>query len=198
MTPTRPGKLFIISGPSQVGKDTIVRALWHERSLNPARVITNTTRSPRPGERQGITYNFMPVEKFESLIKNGELLEWARVRNAYFGTPKQPVQSSLRRGKNVFLQIDVQGAAQIKAKLPDTILIFVTAESTAEVRRRIFASTKMTSQQKTDRWAEAQRELKAKARYQYTVVNRFGQLPRTLTEVKAIVRAELTKRPPEA
>lgn len=185
------GKLFIISGPSQVGKDTIVRALWRERSLRPARVITNTTREPRPGERQGVTYNFMPAEKFELLMKRGDLLEWARVRNAYFGTPKQPVLENLRRGKNVFLQIDVQGASQIKNKLPDTILIFVTAESPTEVRRRIYASTKMTPGQKADRWAEAQRELKAKINYKYVVINRFGELPNTLAKVKAIVRSEL-------
>lgn len=190
-TPKSRGKLFIISGPSRVGKDTIVRRLWRERSLNLARIITNTTRAMRPREKRGVTYNFLLPKKFESLIKRGELLEWARVRQAYFGTPKRAVLTNLARGKNVLLQIDVQGAAQIKAKLPKTILIFVTAESPHEIRRRIFVSTKMTRQQKIDRWNEAQRELKAIPRYQYVIVNRFGKLTSTLREIRTIIRREL-------
>lgn len=187
----REGKIFIISGPSQVGKDTIVRKLWRARDLNPARIITNTTRAMRPGEQQGVTYNFMSEEAFESLIKRGELLEWACVRRAYFGTPKAPVLQSLALGKNVIMQIDVQGAAQVKAKLPDTVLIFITAESAAEVRRRIFASTKMTLVQKTDRWREAQQELRAIPKFQYLVVNKFDQLDATMREVRSIIRRKI-------
>ncbi len=191
--PIKPGKLFIISGPSQVGKDSIVRALWSERTLNFARIITNTTRAKRPGEKNGITYNFLSDSEFDDLIKRDGLIEWANVRNARFGTPKAAVLEALQRGHNVILQIDVQGAAQVKTKLPDTILIFVTAESAAEVKRRIMASSKMTPQQKADRWQEAQRELKEQPNYQYSVVNRFGHLDSTLAEVRRIIIKELSQ-----
>lgn len=190
-----PGKIFIISGPSQVGKDTIVRKLWRARDLNPARIITNTTRAMRPGERQGVAYNFMTEEEFKSLIEQDELLEWATVRRAYFGTPKAPVLQNLARGKNVIMQIDVQGAAQMKAKLPETVLIFITAESAVEVRRRIFASKKMTPEQKADRWREAQQELKAIPKFQYLIVNKFDQLDTTLREVQGIIHRELVVKP---
>lgn len=186
-----PGKLFIISGPSQIGKDTVVRYLQRDHSLNLTHVITNTTRALRPGEKNGVTYNFLSNPEFEALIKNGRLLEWAKVRQAYFGTPKKPVLAALQQNRNPILQIDVQGAAQIKAKLPNTVLIFITAESTAEVKRRIFASTRMAPEQKQNRWREAQRELKVQPNYDYTVINRWGKLTDAIKEVKTIIEREL-------
>ncbi|MBU1038861.1 guanylate kinase [Patescibacteria group bacterium] len=183
----KPGKLFIISGPSQVGKDSVVRSLWKNSSLNLVHIITYTTRNKRPGEKNGQAYNFVPPSIFEKMITQEKFLEWATVRQAYFGTPKQPVEQALKKGKNVILQIDVQGAAQIKNKLPETILIFITAESKQEIKRRIFASTKMTAEQKNSRWLEAQQELKKKPMYQYTIINRLGYLNKTVRQVKNII-----------
>ncbi|MBI5466443.1 MAG: guanylate kinase [Candidatus Kerfeldbacteria bacterium] len=187
MTTTKAGKLFIISGPSQIGKDSIVRALWRDRTLKLTHVITNTTRAKRPGERQGVTYNFMNEKAFVSLIKRGKLLEWATVRQAYFGTPKKPVELALKQGRNIILQIDVQGAAQVKAKLPATVLIFISAENAAEVKRRIFASTKMTDTQKKNRWLEAQKEFKSMTKYNHVVINHWGKLNQAIAEVKEII-----------
>jgi guanylate kinase len=189
------GKLFIVSGPSQVGKDSIVRALWQDHGINPARIITNTTRAMRQGEKQGITYNFLSVLEFKKLVKNNNLLEWAIVRHSYFGTPKKSVLAALKKGKNVIIQIDVQGAAQIKKIMPATILIFITVESANEVKRRIFSSTKMTNEQKNDRWREAQNELKAKNNYDYIVINSWGELNETIKDVKNIIKKEISLNP---
>lgn len=188
----KPGKLFIISGPSQVGKDSIVRALWQDHRINCARIITNTTRAMRQGEKQGITYNFLSTEEFRKLIKNKELLEWAIVRHSYFGTPKKSVLTALKKGKNVIIQIDVQGAAQIKKKMPATVLVFITAESADEIKRRIFLSTKMTLEQKNDRWCEAQDEIKVKDKYDYIVINSWRKLKETIKDVKSIIKKEIS------
>ena len=182
------GKLFIISGPSQVGKDSIVLALWQTKSLKLTHVLTNTTRAKRPGEQDGVDYNFLTEPEFQTLIDKDELLEWAIVRGCRFGTPKTHVLQALAQGKNVILNIDVQGAKQVLAKLPQaTVLIFITAESPAEVKRRIFASTKMTLEQKEYRWREAQTELKAAPTYHHAVVNKLNKLQAAVAEVRDII-----------
>ncbi|MFA4819316.1 MAG: guanylate kinase [Patescibacteria group bacterium] len=187
------GRLFIVSGPSQVGKDSIVKMVKQDRRLKLEHIVTNTTRAPRPGEQQGITYNFWRDEQFKKLIQRHELLEWAIVRQSYFGTPKKPVLKALQDGKNVILQIDVQGAAQIKKKHPNAVLIFITAESDQEVKRRIYKSNKMTLDLKKSRWQEAIRELVAQTQYDYVVVNRFGKLKDTVKQVKDIILNTLAK-----
>jgi len=186
------GRLFIISGPSQIGKDSVVRALWKDPSLKLKHIITYTTRAKRPGEKNGLTYNFLTANQFNQLINKGALLEWATVRQSYFGTPKQPVLKALQQGLNVILQIDVQGATQIKKILPNTVLIFITAESKKEIKRRIFASPKMTLAQKKSRWQEAINELKYQPEYKYTIVNRFNKLAETVKQTKDIIRSYLT------
>jgi guanylate kinase len=193
MTTTKTGKLFIISGPSQVGKDTIVKILQRDRRLNLAHIITNTTRPKRAGERNHVYINFLSEIAFNNLIKTNQLLEWANVNGYHYGTPKQPVLKELTKGRSVILNIEVRGAAQIKAKLPRTILIFIKAESSAEIKRRIFASPKMTTAIKQKRWRTAQAELKASKNYDYIVVNRWGQLKATVTEVKKIIKRHLNK-----
>jgi guanylate kinase len=188
----KPGKLFIISGPSQVGKDSIVRTLWQDCNIKPARIVTNTTRVMRQGEKNGTTYNFISPQKFKKLIKDKELLEWAIVRNSYFGTPKKLILTALEEGENVIIQIDVQGAMQIKKKMPETVLIFVAAESVDEIKRRIFLSTKMTLKQKNDRWLEAQNELKVKNSYDYIIINHWGKLNEAIKDVKNIIKKEIS------
>lgn len=188
------GHLFIVSGPSQVGKDTIVRRLEQEKSLHLAHIITNTTRPSRRGERNGVYINFLTEAAFQKLIDNDELLEWAipyTGLGAKYGTPKKPVLDALGQGRNVILNIEVQGARQIKAKIPQAVLIFITAESAAEVKRRIFASPKMTLQQKTYRWQRAQIELKAKKIYTHVIINRRNQLEKTISEVQHLIKHHL-------
>jgi len=187
----KPGKLFIISGPSQVGKDSIVSRLKRDQSLHLAHIIGNTTRPKRPGEQQHIYLNFWSEGQFQKLIDRGEFLEWAIVHDYHYGTLKQPVVEALKQGLNVILNIDVQGAEQIKTKMSEVKLIFITAESPAELKRRIFASTKMTLQRKNARWTSAQKELKEMPKYEHVVVNRLNRLNETVAKVKRIITQEL-------
>jgi len=187
MSRVSPGRIFIISGPSQVGKDTVVRILRKNKKLKLKHIITHTSRPPRPGEKKGLTYHFHSEADFKLLIKQKLFLEWARVRQAYFGTPKMEILKVLTKGYNVILQIDVQGAAKIKNQLPETVLIFIKAESAREVRRRIFSSPTMTLSQKNNRWQEAQKELRAKNTYDYIITNRFGYLTKTITQITRII-----------
>lgn len=183
------GKLFIISGPSQVGKDSLVRALLKIKALKLTGIVTNTTRAKRPGERSGVGLNFLSEKKFDELIKNNELLEWAHVRGGRFGTPKKPVLAALSNGQNVIINIDVQGANKVVKILPQAIRIFITAESTNEIKRRIFASNKMTLEQKNHRWQEAIRELKESQYYNFIVVNRWGQKAKTIRKLAQIIKS---------
>jgi len=182
------GKLFIISGPSQMGKDTIIRKLLKVKSLKLHGIVTNTTRAPRPGEIPGKELNFLTIPQFKILIRKKQLLEWARVRGALFGTPKKSVLEKLSDNKNILMTINVDGAMSVKSKLPqNTILIFLTAESNKEVRRRIFLSPKMTPDQKKYRWNEAKKEFRFKKRYDYIVINRWKKLPQTIKEIQKII-----------
>lgn len=190
------GKIFIVSGPSQVGKDSIVRALWKHHSLKLTPIITYTSRAMRPGEKQGVTYNFVSEVDFKKLIKQGEMLEWAIVRNSYFGTPKKPVLTAINNGSNVLMQIDVQGGQQIKKLLPkQTVLIFITAESIQEIKRRLFSSTLMTLQQKKARWQEALKELHFIPEYDFVVTNKLGELKNTVNTVKNIIKQDIQLKP---
>ena len=183
----KTGKLFIISGPSQVGKDSVVRTLKKNKALGLTGIVTNTTRAKRPGEKSGVELNFLTDKKFDELIKKGELLEWAYVRGGRFGTPKKPVISALNKRQDVIINIDVQCTKKVVKQMPQAITIFITAESTNEVRRRIFLSKKMTLKQKKYRWQEAQKELKAMKHYDYIVINRWGKLAETTKRVANII-----------
>lgn len=185
------GKLFIVSGPSQVGKDSLVRTLKKIKPLKLTGIVTNTTRPRRPGEQSGVELNFLTEKKFDELIKNNELLEWTYVRGGRFGTPKKPVLTALNRGENVLINIDVQGAAKVVKLIPQAIRIFITAESAGEVKRRIFASSKMTLEQKKFRWQEAIKELKEIPKYDHMVINYWGQRTRAIRQLTQIIKRYL-------
>ncbi len=185
------GKLFIISGPSQVGKDTLVNKLKKIKSLNLRGVVTNTTRAKRPGEKTGVGLNFLTDDQFDKMIADNKLLEWAKVRGGRFGTPKKAVIENLKNGYNVLINIDVQGAAKIIKKIPSATLIFITAESRDEIKRRIFASRKMTPDQKKSRWQEAQHELKYMPRYHHIVVNKWGKMKQTIARLNRLINSYL-------
>lgn len=186
------GKLFIISGPSRVGKDTLVAKLKKIKSLRLRGVVTNTTRAKRPGEKSGVELNFLTDQEFDKLIADKKLLEWARVRGSRFGTPKNHVLDNLKNGYNVIINIDVQGAAKIVKKIPQAVLIFITAESQDEIRRRIFTSKKMSMEQKKSRWQEAERELKSMPNYHYIVVNKWGKINQTTNRLVRIINSHIS------
>lgn len=131
------GLLIILSGPSGVGKGTVREQLFKEESLNLAYSISMTTRYKRPGEKEGIDYFFVDVDTFKKKIEQGELLEYAQFVGNYYGTPKAYVDQLLDEGKNVVLEIEVQGALQVMKKVPDALTIFLVPPSMEELEKRI-------------------------------------------------------------
>lgn len=167
----KSGELIIISGTTCAGKGTIINKLLKENQ-NLALSISYTTREPREGEIDGVDYKFISRKEFEEKIKNNEFLEYAKVRyGQYFGTPKKEVEKLLKNGKDVLLEIDVQGAKQIKEMYPSTILIFIVAPTMEEVKRRIIKRGKETNEQIIERFKTAYKELNEIPNYNYIVIN---------------------------
>lgn len=182
------GSLIIISGTTCAGKGTVIKKLL-ERNKNMVLSLSYTSRPIRKGEVDGIDYKFISHEEFERKIKNGDFLEYAKVRyGEYFGTPKENIENLLEAGKDVILEIDVQGAKQIKEKLPETILIFIMAPSMEEVKRRIKARGAETAEQIVDRFQTAYREINEVNKYNYVVVN--DNLEEAIQKVEAILISE--------
>lgn len=182
------GSLIIISGTTCAGKGTVIKKLL-ERNKNMVLSLSYTSRPIRKGEVDGIDYKFISHEEFERKIENGDFLEYAKVRyGEYFGTPKENIENLLEAGKDVILEIDVQGAKQIKEKLPETILIFIMAPSMEEVKRRIKARGAETAEQIVDRFQTAYREINEVNKYNYVVVN--DNLEEAIQKVEAILISE--------
>ena len=135
----KKGLLIIISGPSGVGKGTVRKYFMNDDSLRLAYSISMTTRQPREGERDKVDYIFTTREKFEEAIAKGELLEWAEFVGNYYGTPLSQVEKLRNEGKNVLLEIEVQGADQVRAKCPDALSIFIIPPSMEELEKQIRA-----------------------------------------------------------
>ena len=182
------GELIIISGTTCAGKGTVIERLLN-RNKNLSLSISYTSRPMRAGEVEGVDYFFVSREEFEKKIKNGDFLEYAKVRyGEYFGTPKEEVKQLLQSGKDVILEIDVQGAQQIKEMFPETILIFIMAPSMTEVKRRIKARGKETNEQIIDRFITAYREINEIPKYNYVVVN--DDIDIAVAKVEAILVSE--------
>lgn len=182
------GSLIIISGTTCAGKGTVIKKLL-ERNKNMVLSLSYTSRPIRKGEVDGIDYKFISHEEFERKIKNEDFLEYAKVRyGEYFGTPKENIENLLEAGKDVILEIDVQGAKQIKKKLPETILIFIMAPSIEEIKRRIKARGAETAEQIVDRFQTAYREINEVNKYNYVVVN--DNLEEAIQKVEAILISE--------
>lgn len=182
------GELIIISGPTCAGKGTIIRHLLQkhdEMTLS----ISYTSRPMRGGEVNGLDYYFVSREQFEEKIKNNDFLEYAKVRyGEYFGTPKQEIEETLESGKDVILEIDVQGAKQVKKLFPETILIFILAPSFQELKRRIKARGLENNEQIIDRFKTAYKEINEINKYNYVVVN--DELEQAILKVESILIAE--------
>ena len=136
------GKLVVISGFSGAGKGTLMKALMKEYGDSYALSVSATTRNPRPGEMDGVDYFFVTKDKFEQMIAEDALIEYAQYVGNYYGTPKEYVQQQLDLGKNVILEIEIQGALKIKEKFPDTVLMFVTAPNANELKNRLVGDRK--------------------------------------------------------
>ena len=167
----KKGLLIIISGPSGVGKGTIRSYFMNDESLKLAYSISMTTRSPRVGEKDGLDYIFTTKEAFEEAIKNGELLEWAEFVGNYYGTPMEEVEKLRNEGKNVLLEIEVQGATQVREKCPDALTIFIIPPNMEELEKRIRGRRSEPEEIVQQRLAKASKEMKMMDNYKYIVCN---------------------------
>ena len=187
---TRKGILFIISGPSGVGKGTIKDAVL-AKITDMEVSISATTREPRSGETDGRDYFFVDEDQFRQLIDNDELLEWANVYNNMYGTPRQFVEEKLTRGQDVILEIDIQGAFQVKARKPEGAFIFIAPPSMEELALRLATRGKDTPQSIKLRLAACKWEMEQVRHYDYMVLNH--ELKTAVDTVCAIITAERCK-----
>ena len=186
------GRLFVISGPSGAGKGTICKKLLE--SVDISLSTSMTTRAPRQGEVDGKDYYFVTVNEFEEKIANGGMLEYARVFDNIYGTPKDMVIKQLERGRDVILEIDVQGGLQIKQKMPEqAVLVFILPPDFATLRQRIIDRGTETKEIIDKRFNEAINEIKLIGEYDYYVVN--DELDDAVYELNAIIMAERRRVP---
>ena len=186
------GRLFVISGPSGAGKGTICKKLLESVDISIS--TSMTTRAPRPGEIDGKDYYFVTVDEFEEKIAHGGMLEYARVFDNIYGTPKDMVIKQLERGRDVILEIDVQGGLQIKKKMPEqAVLVFVLPPDLTTLRQRIIDRGTETEEVIDKRFNEAINEIKLIGEYDYYVVN--DELDDAVYDLKAIIMAERRRVP---
>ncbi len=198
--PNAPGvpgaMLVIISGPSGVGKDTIIEAMRRvPDGRNYHYVVTCTTRGRRPGETEGMSYRFLDRERFLALRQAGELLETANVHGNWYGTPRKEVREALAAGRHVILKIDVQGAQTVKERVPDALLIFVVPPTLQALFERLKARATETADELETRQRNAAIELARQDDYDYVVVNETGQVERTAARIHEIIAAEHVLHP---
>lgn len=166
----RTGNLFVFTGPSGVGKGTLREQLLQQV---PGIVlsVSVTTRKRRPGEQEGVDYFFRTKEEFAQMRDNDELMEWAEFAGSHYGTPKHWVENQLKAGVDVLLEIEVQGAKQIRQRFPSAVLIFVSPPSFEALRQRLVGRNTETSEKIALRLTKAQQELREKYLFHYEVVN---------------------------
>lgn len=177
------GKLYVVSGPSGAGKGTVVAELRRRRPFELS--VSCTTRSPRPGETDGRDYYFISEDEFARRIEAGGFLEHASVFGHRYGTPREPVLRELAAGRNVLLEIDVDGARQIKANYPEAELIFLMPPSQEILAERLRGRGTETDGQVAQRLARSQREMEEAVHFDHTVVN--GDLAATVAEIEGIM-----------
>jgi guanylate kinase len=181
--------LIVISGPSGVGKDSVVQSM-KARGLPFHFVITITTREPRENEVDGRDYFFVSKEEFARMIEKDEFFEWAVVYQDYKGNSKKQVSEALAMGQDVVMRLDVQGAATVRKKAPDAVLIFLTTQNEQELVDRLKNRRSESAEDLGLRVATAQQELKRAAEFDYVIVNSDGCLEETVDTVNAIIQAE--------
>lgn len=180
----RKGNLFIVSGPSGAGKGTLVSAL-RDRVPDLWVSCSVTTRAPRPGETHGVSYTFISNEEFDELCRTDGLIEWAEVHGNRYGTPRAAVDAHVAAGDQVILEIDPQGAFQIRDQMPKTVLLFIMPPSMDELKRRLEGRGSETKEQVAVRMKTAQRELELVGKYDHVVIN--DDVSRAANELAQII-----------
>lgn len=183
----RKGKTFILSGPSGVGKSTVLKSLMEKRH-NLYFSVSATTRDPRPGEENGVHYHFLNEDTFRNWIVQDEFLEFAAYVGNFYGTPKRYVDAAMEEGKDVILDIEVQGAIQVAAKRPETVRIFIAPPSWSELERRLTSRGTDSSEKIRQRLQRAKEEVESAHIYDYFVIN--DSLEKAVAELDAIMTAE--------
>jgi len=186
------GLLIVLSGPSGVGKGTVRKEIFSQHDTAFEYSISVTTRSPREGEVDGVDYFFRTKEEFEKLIEQGKLLEYAQFVGNYYGTPVDYVRQTLDSGKDVFLEIEVKGARQVREQFPEGLFIFLMPPSLSELKNRIVTRGTETEDVIHNRMLTAREEIEMMELYDYVVVN--DQVERACDRIKAIVVAEHCRR----
>jgi guanylate kinase len=181
------GKLFVLSGASGAGKDTLLLELLKTHP-ELQRCVTYTTRAPRPGEREGVDYHFVDVPTFQGMIGAGELLEWAEVYGRYYGNSREWVLGRLDAGQSVILRIDVQGALTVRRMMPEAVLIFVAPPSMEELERRLTVRASETPEELRVRLDAAEWEMSQMSHFDYLVVN--ADILDSIDLIRCILRAE--------
>ncbi|MBQ7573910.1 MAG: guanylate kinase [Clostridia bacterium] len=184
------GVLFIMSGPSGTGKGTICQELLKTEDIYLS--ISSTTREIRKGEVDGVTYNYTSVEEFEKMIENSQMLEYAKYGENYYGTPRKTVEDKLNAGKNVLLEIEAQGAMQVKKLIPDAVLIFIIPPSMAELKKRLTDRGREDEDQIRQRLDTAKWEFTQAPMYTKVMVN--DDLMRCVGEVSDFIKSKTEER----
>ncbi|MCM3321763.1 guanylate kinase [Cytobacillus kochii] len=186
------GLLIVLSGPSGVGKGTVRKEIFSQPDTAFEYSISMTTRKPRQGEVDGVDYFFKSREEFETLIEQDKLLEYAEFVGNYYGTPVDYVKQTLNEGKDVFLEIEVQGAKQVREKFPDGLFIFLVPPSLSELKNRIVTRGTETEDIINNRLSAAKEEIEMMKLYDYVVEN--DQVENACDRINAIVLAEHCRR----
>ncbi len=188
--PTTSGLVFVLSGPSGVGKSTLIEQLKDD-GFPITYCVTATTRPRRAGEEHGKHYYFLTDEEYDALLAADQFLEHAVVHNLYrYGIPLQSIRDGLRRGRDLIMAPDVQGASTVRWKLPNAITIFLRPASLEELLPRLEARGTETDEERRIRLATAEREMQRMSEYDYVIVNQSDRLEQALRDLKAIIAAE--------
>lgn len=183
----KKGTLIVISAPSGAGKGTVISKLL-EKEDNLCLSVSATSRTPRTNDIEGVTYYFYSKEEFENKIKEGYFLEFAEYAGNYYGTPKEFIEEKLSKGIDVILEIEIQGAMQIKKLIPEALFIFIMPPTLQELKRRLVGRNTDSKEKIIERFKIAYKEINEVSKYNYVVVN--DEVDNAVSKIEAIIKAE--------